>query len=162
MKRIINLILSAAVLFVVSVSCEKGPDVVTEIVAEWHLTQMTDYQDSNLPDVYITFNADKSFEVYQKVGDVSRYRKYVGTYTVEGALLKGEYADGEDWGSVYRVSFEADGSVLVLTSVVLDETGGVASEHEVCKYVKEALGESEKENSDLITKSESSSFLPFL
>ena len=153
MKRIINICLSAVLLAGLAVSCEKAPKVEEGIVAEWQLMEMTGYEAASLPSVYIEFKADRTFDLYQKVGDVMRYKKYDGTYTVSGSILKGEYSDGEDWGSDYRASFEADGEVLVLTAVTLDDAGNVASEGEVCRYTKASLGQTEKDAADIVTKS---------
>ena len=116
---------------------------------------MTGYEAENLPQVYIEFTADKNFVIYQKVGDVPRFRKYDGTYTIAGSILTGEYSDKEKWGSAYKASIEADGEVLVLTAVTLDkETGAVTAEGEVCRYVKASLSQEEKDAADVITKAE--------
>ena len=150
MKKIIRIMIIAA-LFCAAVSCKKAPETSTAIVAEWHLVEMTGA--SALPEVYIDFKADYSFEIYQKVGDVLRYRRYDGTYAVEGELVKGEYSDGEDWGCTYKASFEADGAILVLTALETDKSGNVVSEGEVCKYTKASLDQKEKDAADVVTRS---------
>lgn len=134
-------------------SCEKAPAVSEGIVAEWQLTEMTGYQAADLPLVYVDFKADLAFVIYQKVGDVQRYRRYDGTYTVEGEIVKGEYTDGESWGAAYKASLEADGSVLVLTALETDKSGNLISEGEVCKYTKASLDQKEKDAADVVTKS---------
>ena len=152
MKRILNIL--AAILFIgFATSCEKAPKLDVGIVGEWQLVEMTGYEASNLPVVYVEFTAEKNFDIYQKVGDVSRFRKYSGTYTIEESLLTGVYNDGEDWGSAYRASLEADGELLVLTAVTLNESGAVVSEGEVTKYGKATLSQEEKDAADIITKS---------
>ena len=155
MRRIIYILTLAA--SVLLASCEKAPKAEEGIVAEWQLTEMTGYEAAGLPSVYIDFRADKSFEIYQKVGDVKRYRKYTGLYEVSGSTLKGEYSDGEDWGSTYKVSFEADGAILVLTALETDKSGNVLSEGEVCRYAKASLSQEEKDAADVVTKSENDS-----
>ena len=152
MKRILNILILAASVFFAS--CEKAPEVEEGIIAEWQLTEMTGYEAAALPSVYVEFRADKSFEIYQKVGDVLRYRKYTGLYEVSGTTLKGEYSDGEDWGSTYKVSFEAEGAILVLTALETDKEGNVLSEGEVCRYAKASLSQEEKDAADVVTKSE--------
>lgn len=152
MKKILN-ILASIIILGLAASCEKAPNVEVGIVGEWQLAEMTGYEASAVPAVYIEFTADKSFDIYQKVGDVSRFRKYSGTYAVAGSILTGEYKDGEDWGSAYRISFEAEGEVLVMTAVTLDEAGAVVSEGEVTKYVKGSLAQEDKDAADIITKS---------
>ena len=152
MKKIIN-ILTTALCILAFASCEKSPKLDLGIVGEWQLAEMSGYNESNIPSVYIEFTAEKNFDIYQKVGEVSRYRKYSGTYTVAGSLLTGVYNDGEDWGSAYRASLEADGEVLVMTAVTLDQAGVVVSEGEMTKYVKAWLSQEEKDAADIITKS---------
>ena len=162
MKRIINILILTVSSLVLAASCEKAPQAEEGIVAEWQLTEMTGYEAAGLPSVYVDFRADKSFEIYQKVGDVTRYRKYTGIYEVSGSTLKGEYSDGEDWGSTYKISFEADGAVLVLTALETDKQGNVLSEGEVCRYAKASLSQKEKDAADVITKSEDETSLRFL
>ena len=131
------------------------------IVGEWQLTEMTGYEASAIPSVYMDFTAEKTFDIYQKVGSVSRFRKYSGTYSVAGSIVTGVYNDGEKWGSAYRVSLEADGEVLVMTAVTLDAAGAVTAEGEVTKYAKASLAQSEKDAADIMTKS-TDSFVYFL
>ena len=143
MKNIyrILLIISAAFLAASCGSKEEVPNVSENIVAEWHLTSVSGM--STVPQVYINFAQDLSFQLYQKIGD-GRYRRYDGTYTVASTLLSGKYADGQAWGSSYTVSFEGD--VLVLAA----DNGSA----EVCKYEKKALSETDKAGAILVTKSE--------
>ena len=159
MKKI-SYIFTALILTLVSVSCkkDKGPDIATGIVAEWHLVGMTGYEASQLPSVYVEFKADKSFDMYQKVGDVQRYSRYTGTYTITGNSMTGEYSDGIKWGGdkrngiTYKVSF--DGAVLCLAA---DNGSG-----EVCRYEKASLPQGEKDAADMTTKSSSMSEERFL
>lgn len=123
------------------------------IVGEWQLTEMTGYEASAIPSVYMDFTAEKTFDIYQKVGSVSRFRKYSGTYSVAGSIVTGVYNDGEKWGSAYRVSLEADGEVLVMTAVTLDAAGAVTAEGEVTKYAKASLAQEDKDAADIMTKS---------
>ena len=142
MKKIIRIMILAAALCA-AVSCKKAPETSTAIVAEWHLIEMTGVEASALPQVYIDFKADYSFELYQKVGQ-GRFRKYDGTYAVAEKVVTGKYDDGEDWGSGYEASFEADGEILVMTA---DNGSG-----EICKYEKASLDQSEKDNAYVVTK----------
>ena len=142
MKTISKIILAISVVFA-SFSCgnpDEGPVVSDKIVAEWHLVSVTGL--SSVPEVYVDFAQNLTFELYQKVGE-GRYRKYEGTYAVDGSLLSGKYSDGETWGSDYNVSF--DGENLVLTA----RNGS----QEVCTYEKKALSETDKADAVLVTKS---------
>lgn len=157
MKRILNILAAVICLTGMVTSCEKAPKLDVGIVGEWQLSEMTGYEVSNLPTVYIEFTAEKSFVIYQKVGEVTRFKKYGGTYTIAELLLTGVYDDGDDWGSAYRASLEADGSVLVLTAVELDKAGVVVSEGEVTKYVRASLSQEEKDAADIVTKGDTAS-----
>ena len=131
-----------SVLFCAAVSCKKGPETSTAIVAEWHLIEMTGVEAASLPEVYIDFKSDYTFEIYQKVGE-GRFRKYDGTYAVAEDMVTGKYSDGEDWGSGYTAAF--DGDYMTLTA---DNGSG-----EVCRYEKASLDHKEKDNADVVTKS---------
>ena len=142
MKTISKIILVLSVL-AAAVSCgekDNGPAVSEKIVAEWHLLGVSGM--TSVPQVYVNFSQDLSFELYQKIGE-GRYRKYDGTYSVTGALVSGKYSDGEKWGSDYQASF--DGEKLLLTA----QNGS----EEVCTYEKKALSETDKANAILVTKS---------
>ena len=154
MKRFINIFIAALVLGLF-VSCEKAPSLSEGIVAEWSLAEMTDYEAADLPSIYIEFTADLNFVIYQKIGNAARYRKYTGTYAVEGSTLSGKYSDGENWGSAYKTVFEADGDILVMTALTQEKDGSV-TEGEVLKYVKASLSQDEKDAADVVTKSEDS------
>lgn len=118
-----------------------GPAVAEKIVAEWHLTGVSGL--SSIPQVYVEFSQDLSFELYQKIGE-GRFRRYEGTYQVDGSLLSGKYSDGEKWGSDYTVAF--DGENMTLTA----QNGS----EEVCTYEKKALSETDKADAILVTRSE--------
>lgn len=153
MKRIINIFIAAVLVLGFATSCKKAPKVEAGIVSEWQLVEMTGYDAADLPVVYIEFAADKNFVIYQKVGDVARFRKYNGTYSVGGSTVSGEYSDGKKWGCKYSASIEADGEVLVMTALETDKSGNVLSEGEVCRYVKASLSKEEKDAAYIVTKS---------
>lgn len=142
MKKIINILLVAALICAAG-SCKKAPDTTTAIVAEWHLVEMTGVDPAGLPQVYIDFKADFTFEMYQKVGE-GRFRRYDGTYAVAETHVTGKYSDGEDWGSGYTAAFEE--GHMTLTA---DNGSG-----EVCRYEKASLDQSEKDSADVVTKAD--------
>ncbi|MBR5198235.1 MAG: lipocalin family protein [Bacteroidales bacterium] len=151
MKNIYKILMLLCVAFL-SVSCGSkkgadGPQVSSSIIAEWHLVSVSGISSSAVPQVYISFASNGTFEMYQKVGSVMRYRKYDGTYTVSGNVVAGKYSDGEDWGSEYAVTFENE--LMVMTA----QNGSA----EVCKYEKDALSPSDKANAEVVTKSEEDS-----
>lgn len=82
-------------------------ETVPEIVGEWHCEV-----DRLEVDIYIGFNAAGTFELYQKIGD-GFYRKYTGTWKMDGNILSGSYSDDEVWGSSYVVSFDGDSKMTL-------------------------------------------------
>lgn len=162
MKRIVNILIAAALMVGLASSCKKAPKIESGIVAEWQLAEMTGYDAADIPVVYIEFKADNEFVIYQKVGDVARFRRYNGTYSVDGSIVSGKYSDKKAWGSDYRASLEADGSVLVMTALEKDKQGNVTGDGEVCKYVKASLSQEEKDAADVITKSGDVELVRFL
>lgn len=159
MKKIIYIV-SVLALAAMSVSCkkDKGPDIASAIVAEWHLIEMTGYEASAVPEVYMEFKADRTFELYQKVGDVLRYSKYTGTYTVSGNSVTGEYSDGIKWGGDSRngVTYNVTMEGQVMCMAVQNGSS------EICRYEKASLSQSEKDAADLLTKASEDSQERFL
>lgn len=130
MKRTLYILALAMVLSVFA-GCKKTPkpDPVPECVGEWQLAQVEVKSVSfagETVDVYVAFlenraedgSVVRSFELYQMVGQ-GRFRKYTGTWKLEGNILSGTYSSKKAWGSTYVIS--VDDSTLKLTSVVSGE-----------------------------------------
>ena len=104
MKRLIYIFV--ALLLVVTPGCKKNGSeatTATKLVGQWHCIA----EELNVTedvDVYVEFMADKSFNLYQKIGQ-GRHRHFTGTWSVNGDVLSGLYADGSEWGSSYAVEF---------------------------------------------------------
>ena len=117
MKNILKLLMVLSVVFG-SVSCggsaDEGPQVSEKIVAEWHLVSMSGV--STVPQVYVNFAQDMSFELYQKVGD-GVHRSITGRYSVnaEKKTISGMYEDNYPWKYDYK--FEIKDNTLVLSAV---------------------------------------------
>ena len=110
------------------------------LVGEWHLAQ-TEVDGAVLDtkyDVYLAINADCTFELYQKSGDMLRYAKFTGSCNLKDNKLSGTYSDGTPWGSIYTA--EIDGTVLILTN---------DTQNEVQKYTKEDISEEIKGEADV-------------
>jgi hypothetical protein len=106
MKKIISKVIFATVVALGLISCEKTGGNFRHIVGEWF------YQEADV-EVYIDFNLDGTFEMYQKLGESEgangpRYRLYTGTFEYDGITLKGKYADKSNWERSYTVSVEGD------------------------------------------------------
>ena len=104
MKKFIYIFV--ALLLVVTPGCKKNGSeatTATKLVGQWHCIA----EELNVAediDVYVEFMADKSFNLYQKIGQ-GRHRHFTGTWSVSGDVLSGLYADGTEWGSSYTVEF---------------------------------------------------------
>lgn len=102
MKKIICI--ATAVLFAAVVSCEKETekkiDKITEsLCREWYLSnEAVDME------VYMNFNPDGTFELYQRLG-TSSFTHFKGTWNLDGETLSGKYSDGQHWGASYQVAF---------------------------------------------------------
>lgn len=79
-----------------------------KLIGEWHSTTL-----AISADIYIDFNEDKTFELYQQIGE-GAHRLYRGTWNLEGDILTGKYNDGEDWAAAYLIVI--DGKTLTMTS----------------------------------------------
>ena len=113
MKKRINLLIIALCAAFIFVGCDKNEDApkvdnATKVVGEWHC--VADEYDA---DVYVAFYADAKFDEYQRLGE-GCYRHYAGTWSMTKDVLSGVYADGVEWGSSYKVSF--DGDTMMLTA----------------------------------------------
>lgn len=85
-----------------------GLTLEEKLCTEWHSTQ--------LPidaDIYISFAEDKTFELFQQIGE-GAYRLYRGIWNLEENLLTGKYNDGEAWAASYTVAI--NDKSLVMTS----------------------------------------------
>lgn len=135
MKKILYLLLAVlgAALIPACGSGDKGPQPVGPIAGEWRLASWN--ADSEAPaaafEVYISFNADKTFDLYQKITTV-RFEHLTGTYALVGSTLTGKYSDEQEFGGApYEVSFDAQGNTMTLVS---DSSVG-----EVQVYVRESI-----------------------
>lgn len=100
-------------------SC-KEKEIPLNIIGTWNLKTVQTKAASmggTSVDVYVVFNEDNSFSLYQKVGGAGRYSSYSGTWTLTGTSLNGKYSDGKSWGSSYEVSQDKERTTLVLSSV---------------------------------------------
>ena len=110
--------------------CNKdgGKSLDQAILGEWHSTSI-----SVNGDIYLSFSEDKTYELYQKIGDGPHYL-YKGKYNFDGQILSGTYSDYTPWAHDYKVT--RSGGSLTLTSV--------ASPDYSVTYKKESIPESVK------------------
>lgn len=109
MKFIKNILVAAVAAFAL-ISCEKhGDAALSTVVGEWYY----ETTESEVPvQIYISFAKDKTFELFQKVGE-GAFRRYTGTYSLDGDVLSGVYSDKTLWKESYVVS--RNGDILTLT-----------------------------------------------
>ena len=87
-------------------------------VGEWVLTEWNGSKD--LPfGVYIRFNEDNTFELYQHTYTVLWVR-YTGTFSLNGSTLTGVYSDGEKWNS-YTIKYNGETKQIRLTNTEKNE-----------------------------------------
>ena len=101
---------------------EKVPPLVKQLAGEWQLKTWNGEAPRDF-DAYVSFGADRSFEIYQRIEQVG-YQKYSGKYEIRNGMLGGVYSDGKPFGSTYDIAFDESGNTLTLTSATgIAETG---------------------------------------
>ena len=119
---------------------KKEPTFEDKLCAEWH-SEMLPMDNA---DIYLQLNKDKTFELYQKIGE-GAHRLYRGTWNVEENILTGVYNDGESWAAAYAAAMSD--KFLTLTSQ------NDAAEESV--FVKEEIPAEVKETCEVMVKSPS-------
>lgn len=110
MRRLLYITMLALAVVATACNKEKTPaDITPKLYGEWHCEP-----DGFAADVYVAFNEDGSFDLYQQIGE-GRYRYYAGSWYVKGNTLSGIYADESAWGSDYVVA-HADADTMTLTA----------------------------------------------
>ena len=123
MKRFVFVLAVCFAVALLAVSC--GKKETHSVVGCWQLESLetrASVGDVEV-DIYVSFASDKSFELYQMVGE-GRYRRFTGSYSLTGKVLDGTYSDGSKWGSSYEVEFGK--GIITLSSIP-------ASDSSVCE-----------------------------
>ncbi len=105
--------------FVSAVSCTKSTKsnenmVYAAIEGEWHMTSWSGEMSESI-DVYVEFNADRTFVLYQKLKK-QYFVKYAGQYSIVDNVLTGLYDDNTPLNSSYNVDLNSDNTRLTLSS----------------------------------------------
>ena len=111
---------------------KKGGNGV-KVAGEWQLVQWNDATPEFK--VYIDFNADGTFEMYQQVWSFD-YELYTGKYVITGDVMTGTYADGSNWACGYKVNV-VDGQLTMYSQ----EDQSVTSLYEKCTIPEEIKAE---------------------
>lgn len=145
MKRTIYTILAA--LLLTATGCEKPADrLIDKIVGEWHYTAE---ENGVAEDVWLSFGADGTFEMYQKIGE-GPYWHSTGEYTADPAtdILTGVYSDRYPWKYSYKV--EAGTGTLQMSAVEI--------EGHTVTYTREAIPAEVRDKSVPLTKADAPDF----
>ena len=128
------------------IACD-GPITIEEnIEGDWHCTAT-----SAEAEIYVTFTAEKTFTLYQLIGEGS-YRAYNGTWSLNGTELSGKYNDGTDWGTSYNVTSNNEDSITLTA-------GGVM---ETYYRLRDGIPEEVTTNCVTVVKSSGTEIVPFL
>ena len=149
MKKILYFL--AALALVAVTSCkpdnkpedEKPVDYKALVIGEWHCAPA----EFNA-DIYVAFNENGSFDLYQKIGD-GRHRHYSGKWNAQDSILSGTYSDGSPWGSTYQMVFNDD-DTLVLTAL----------SDEAMTYTRKSIPSDVKENSIDVKSADEDDYCP--
>lgn len=150
MKNVLYKMMMVFAALVLAVGCQKEEERIKEmLVGDWHYAGT----DNNVAiDVWVSFSADGTFDMYQKVGD-GVYWHSAGKYSfdAEKKLITGSYDDKTPWKYDYKYSVSE--SRLLMTAVQLDSYSVTYSKGTIPSEVFEKCLE--------LTKS-SNEFVPFL
>jgi len=116
MRRFIYAFL--AIMFLVTTSCKESKEKGLVITGTWELQELSTKAitiGSEKVEIYVIFNEDKTFQLYQMLG-TGKFRDYAGSWTLEANVLSGTYDDGTNWGMPYVVDMPDD-ETLVLETV---------------------------------------------
>ena len=128
-------------------ACDDPIDPIEEkLVGDWHCTAT-----SADAEIYVTFTAEKTFTLYQLVGEGS-YRVYNGTWSLTETTLSGKYNDGTDWGSSYEITSESNDSITLTAGDVI----------ETYDRLSEGIPEEVTSNCVTVVKSSGAAVIPFL
>ena len=122
-------------------SCQEKAGRAFPFAGDWHYTAT---ENGVAEDVWVSFLADGTFEMYQQIGEGPYWYSY-GEYTYTDGVLAGVYSDRYRWKYDYDIS--VNGNTLVMTAL------GV--ENYSVTYTKETIPSAVREKSLPLTKSES-------
>ena len=121
--RITKMFLAVAALLIVACKPNGGSGSGTtngpkwensgSVIGEWSLNSWAGNEEA-APKVYIVFNEDNSFDMYQQSYSVLWFH-YDGVWSLNGTTLSGTYTDGTPWVSSYTVAFSKEPKLIRLT-----------------------------------------------
>ena len=143
MKKLLYILIAAVCTLT---SCKKEMTLEEKLAGDWHCTAA-----SIDAELYVSFAADKTFSLYQQIGE-GAYRLYNGTWSLDGSTLTGKYNDGTSWATSYEV-VSTDEDTLTLTAEGISET---------YKRISGGIPEESLASCVTVVKSEGTDAIPFL
>lgn len=136
MKHIFHMLFLGLVL-IAGAGCQEKENTA-DITGEWKLdTWFGQNAEQNVKvDIYLIFEANGGFELFQKIGD-GHYKRFAGTYKFKKGIVSGTYEKGKPWSSSYTAV--VNGNLLTMT---MDSTG------EICTYSKTAVPDSVRKDAE--------------
>lgn len=110
-KIFTKMMVCAAALFAFAACGDPETERLEKVAGEWHYSGVESGVEI---DIYLGLYADKTFDLYQKIGDGPHYL-YKGKFNYDGEVLSGTYSDYTPWAHDYKVT--RSGSSMTLTSV---------------------------------------------
>ena len=110
-KIFTKMMVCAAALFAFAACGDPETERLEKVAGEWHYSGVESGVEI---DIYLGLYADKTFDLYQKIGDGPHYL-YKGKFNYDGEVLFGTYSDYTPWAHDYKVT--KSGSSMTLTSV---------------------------------------------
>lgn len=101
-----------------------GGNDAKDLVGEWDIVSWCDAEP--VFNVYIDFNEDGTFEMYQQVYSLT-YELYTGSYTVADGVVNGSYSDGEAWKCGYKATFGSDANGAKQLTLVSQDEANITS-----------------------------------
>ena len=99
MKRVFAILAAALVMAACGGKDNPEPEVKKSVTGCWELSNVTTKATvgSVTVNVYVEFKSDKTFVLYQKLGE-GRFTVFTGTYKYENDQLLGTYTNSSSWG----------------------------------------------------------------
>ena len=139
-KIFTKMMVCAAALFAFAACGDPETERLEKVAGEWHYSGVESGVEI---DIYLGLYADKTFDLYQKIGDGPHYL-YKGKFNYDGEVLSGTYSDYTPWAHDYKVT--KSGSSMTLTSVAAPDYSFTMK--------KEAIPESVRTHYMPVTKAE--------
>ena len=146
-KIFTKIMVCAAAIFAFAACGDPEAEMLEQVAGEWHYTGVESGVEI---DIYLGLYTDKTFDLFQKVGDGPHYL-YKGKFNYDGQVLSGTYSDYTPWAQDYKVT--KSNASLTLTSVATPDYS--------ITFKKEAIPQSVRTHYMPVTKAEDS-ILPVL